>query len=54
VDSYIETNLDLSYRLFKHTQLLLSVQNLLDDRHAEFVGAPELGRLARVRVTQQW
>jgi len=31
-------------------RLSLTVQNLLDDRHREYVGAPTVGRLALVRV----
>ena len=33
-------------------RLSLTVQNLLDRRHQQFVGAPEIGRLAMARLTQ--
>jgi iron complex outermembrane receptor protein len=54
VERYVEVNLNLSYRFLKHTEVYLTVQNLFDNRHAEFVGAPELGRLAMVRLSQRW
>jgi iron complex outermembrane receptor protein len=51
VDRYAIFDLCLNYDL-NLTRFSLTVQNLLDNRHAEFVGAPELGRLAILRVTQ--
>jgi iron complex outermembrane receptor protein len=54
VERYLDFGMNLSYRMLSKTRLLLSVQNLLDERHAEFVGAPELGRLAIVRLSQEW
>lgn len=53
VERYMEVGFNLSYQLWSRTQVLLSVQNVLDQRHAEFVGSPELGRLAVLRVSQQ-
>jgi len=37
---------------FDNTRLNLTVQNLLNNKHKEFVGLPEIGRLALVRLTQ--
>jgi hypothetical protein len=34
--------------------LTVSVQNLFDDRHVEFVGAPVLGRYAVTRLRVGW
>ena len=42
------------YSVLDTTRLSVSVQNILDDKHIEFVGAPELGRLAIVRLTQSF
>ena len=33
-------------------RLSLTVQNLLDRRHQQFIGSPEIGRLSMVRLTQ--
>ncbi|UCG60421.1 MAG: TonB-dependent receptor [Candidatus Zixiibacteriota bacterium] len=50
VDRYAIFDLCLTYDPFVRSRLSLTVQNLFDNRHAEFVGAPELGRLAILRV----
>lgn len=36
------------------TWLRLDAVNVLDNRHAEFVGVPELGRLVTMRATMRW
>lgn len=54
VKRYMEVNLDLGYRFRSSTTITVSVQNVFDQRHAEFVGAPELGRLAEARLTQEF
>jgi outer membrane receptor for ferrienterochelin and colicins len=54
VERYLVVNFDLSYRFLKNTSVSVTVQNILDNRHAEFVGSPELGRLAMVRLLQHW
>jgi iron complex outermembrane receptor protein len=53
VDAYTIVDLSMHYRVpFSiKTQLTLTVQNLLDNLHREFVDVPELGRLALVRLT---
>ena len=48
VDRYTILDLNATYTLpfFDNTRLNLTVQNLLNNKHREFVGLPELGRLA--------
>ena len=51
VDSYSLVDLTLGYRLpFRGTSLQLSVQNLLDEKYQSFVGTPEIGRMAILRL----
>lgn len=52
VDAYQVVDVTAGYLLpFQpNTRLEFTVYNALDNRHQEFVGAPELGRLALVRV----
>ncbi len=56
VDSYTVLDLTAGYVLpfSSNSRLTLSVQNLFDEKHIEFVGAPEIGRLAIVRLTQSF
>lgn len=55
VDGYQVLDLYAGWRLpwAPELELSLDVQNLLDDRHSEYVGAPEIGRLVvgRLRAT---
>ncbi len=52
VDAYHVLDVTTGYQLpFQpNARLELTVYNALNNRHREFVGAPELGRLALVRV----
>ena len=54
VESYYTLDLSAGYDipLGPKPRLSLTVQNLLDHKHQQFVGTPEIGRLAMVRVTQ--
>jgi iron complex outermembrane receptor protein len=54
VDRYTIMDISTSYRLpfSDHTRVTLSVQNLANNKHREFVGLPEIGRLAWMRLTQ--
>ncbi|MEE9441762.1 MAG: TonB-dependent receptor [candidate division Zixibacteria bacterium] len=56
--SYVSTYHLLDFNAgidFMHdTHLALTIQNVLDNMHSEFVGAPELGRLTIVRLTQSF
>ena len=52
VRSYALLDANMTYALSfsRGTDVSLAATNLFDDRHREFVGAPELGRLLLVRV----
>ena len=52
VDGYSVVDATLGYRLpfQRSTQVSLTINNLLNNMHREFVGAPEIGRLALLRV----
>jgi hypothetical protein len=54
VERYAVLDLNASYMLpfSNNTRVTLTVQNLTNHRHREFVGVPEIGRLAWVRLTQ--
>lgn len=54
VDSYMLLDLNAGYEMpfSRRTKVALTVQNVLDEKHREIVGAPELGRLAILRLTQ--
>ena len=54
VEQYQTLDLSAGYSVLDTTRLSVSVQNILDDKHIEFVGAPEIGRLAIVRLTQSF
>lgn len=51
VKSYEVVDLNLSWEMVYSTRLSLTIQNLFDNKHSEFVGAPEIGRLAILRAT---
>lgn len=54
VNSYSLLDLDATWRLpgLENTSLGLDVLNVLDHQHREFVGVPELGRVAIFRLNQ--
>ncbi|MFQ5639124.1 MAG: TonB-dependent receptor domain-containing protein [bacterium] len=54
VERYAIFDFNASYRLpfSNNTRLSLSIQNLTNNKHREFVGLPEIGRLAWMRLTQ--
>jgi iron complex outermembrane receptor protein len=51
IGTYVVIDLGLGWRLYWSPEVRLSVeaQNILDHRHQEWIGAPELGRLVMVR-----
>ncbi len=51
VESHTVVDMNLRWNLLYNSQLAVTVQNLLDNEHSEFVGAPEIGRLAMLRVS---
>ena len=52
IDTYVVVDVGLGYRISWSPEVRLSVeaQNILDNRHQEWTGAPELGRLVMARV----
>jgi iron complex outermembrane receptor protein len=54
VERYSVFDLNTNYKLpfSRSTNLTLTVQNLMNNKHKEFVGVPEIGRLAWFRLTQ--
>ena len=54
IEQYQTLDLTAGYNILSGTRLSLSVQNLLNDEHAEFIGSPELGRLAILRLSQSF
>ena len=54
LESYYTIDLNAGYDLpiGPRPRLSLTVQNLLNRRHQQFIGSPELGRLSMVRLTQ--
>jgi iron complex outermembrane receptor protein len=54
VESYYTLDLSAGYAipLGPKPRLSVTVQNLLDRKHQQFVGTPEIGRLAMARLTQ--
>ncbi len=54
IKSYYTIDLNAGYDLpfGPRPRLSLTVQNLLNRRHQQFIGAPEIGRLSLVRLTQ--
>lgn len=54
VERYTILDLNASYQLpfSNNTRLSLSIQNLTNNKHREFVGLPKIGRLAWMRLTK--
>ncbi|RKU36082.1 hypothetical protein C6496_14420 [Candidatus Poribacteria bacterium] len=54
IESYYTIDLNAGYDLpiGPRPRLSLTVQNLLDRKHRQFIGTPEIGRLSMVRLTQ--
>lgn len=54
VESYAVLDFNTKYTLpfSPNTTVTLTIQNLTDNKHREMVGAPEIGRLAILRLTQ--
>lgn len=52
VEDYTLCDLTGSWKVLPATTISVVVQNVFDDMHREFVGVPEVGRLALLRVTQ--
>lgn len=56
IQTYTVVDLNAGYDLpfSKTTRFSLNINNLLDKKHAEFIGAPILGRLIMTRLTQSF
>ncbi|MFQ5821632.1 MAG: TonB-dependent receptor domain-containing protein, partial [Candidatus Heimdallarchaeota archaeon] len=56
VKSYAVLDLNANYTLpfSPNTRLTLTIQNVTDNKHREFVGVPEIGRIAFMRLTQSF
>jgi iron complex outermembrane receptor protein len=54
VKAYHLVDLNLGLNLIYETYLSLTVQNVFDNRHIEFVGGPKIGRLAIMRLTRSF
>ncbi|MEZ5360002.1 MAG: TonB-dependent receptor [Candidatus Zixiibacteriota bacterium] len=54
VHSYNLVDLNVGVDFIHTTHLSLTVQNLFDNRHIEFVGGPEIGRLAIMKISQKF
>ncbi|MFQ5640840.1 MAG: TonB-dependent receptor domain-containing protein [bacterium] len=56
IKSYTLFDLNLAYEVpfSKNTRLMLSAMNLFDNKHREFVDAPEMGRLILGRIVQSF
>jgi iron complex outermembrane receptor protein len=54
VPSYEILDFNIGMDLVPNTRLTLTIQNALDKEHIEFVGAPKIGRLAILKVTQSF
>lgn len=52
VPAYKVFDLNVSYEFITDTRLSLTIQNILDDSHIEFVGGANLGRLSIIRLTR--
>jgi iron complex outermembrane receptor protein len=52
VDSFTSVDLEFGFGVpgTRGSRLTLTAQNVLNDRHAEFVGAPVIGRMLLTRV----
>lgn len=54
VDDFAVTDISFGYNLLESSRIDLSVQNITDNVHNEFVGAPQIGRLAMLRFSHEF
>jgi outer membrane receptor protein involved in Fe transport len=50
----VDASLYYTVPFSKDTMVNLTIQNLTDNRHREFVFVPEIGRLAMLRLTHEF
>ena len=48
------TDLSVGYQILPTSRIDLSVQNIGDNKHQQFIGAPEMGRLMLLRVSHNF
>ena len=53
IENYNLFDLHLGYKISDHFKLWASINNVLDNRHTEIIGGPELGRMIVLRLTGQ-
>jgi iron complex outermembrane receptor protein len=54
VESYAIADLNVGLDIIPDLRFNVSVQNILNNKHIEFIGAPAIGRLATARLTQRF
>ncbi len=54
VESYVIADLNAGINIMADLRFTVSVQNVFDNEHIEFIGAPAIGRLATARLTQRF
>lgn len=54
VESFTVVDFNVAVDIYQNTSFSLTVQNIFDNKHIEFIGAPEIGRLAIGRITQSF
>ncbi len=52
VEAYDVVDFNVGFEVMDGTRASLTVQNILDNKHVEFIGAPEVGRLAILRMSK--
>ena len=45
------TDINIGYQILPTSRIDFSMQNIRDNKHQQFIGAPEIGRLALIRVS---
>ncbi len=54
IKAYQLVDVNVGQKFIYDTRLSVTVQNLFDKKHVEFIGGPELGRLAIMRLTRSF
>lgn len=54
VDDFAVTDITIGYNLLESSRIDLNIQNITDNIHNEFVGAPQIGRLTMLRFSHEF